>query len=226
MIAALAVAAPLQVLLAAIGRGDLVPPRFLTLIGWIAGLRIRVEGQPVPGRVLLIANHVSWLDILALAGRARTAFVAQGGLAAHPVLKWLCDQNGTVFIARERRSTVTEQVAQVRAALAERRLAIFPEGTTSDGREMLPFKSALLSAVFEVGSSVSIQPVALDYEEAPDIAWLTGEAGLANVRRILARSRPIRLTIHFLDPLSGKALADRKAMAVSARKAIDACLPL
>lgn len=226
MVAAFAVAAPLQLLLSAAGRRNMVPPPFLALIGWIAGLRVRVRGDIAPGKLLLISNHVSWLDILALAGASRTSFVAQGGLAGHPFLKWLCDQNDTVFIARERRGTVAGQIEQVRRALERRRLTIFPEGTTSDGREMLPFKSALLSAVFEVGDTVTIQPVALDYEDAPEIAWINGEPGMANVKRILARTRPIRLTIHFLEPLAGAALTDRKAMAATARAAIDACLPL
>lgn len=226
MIGLFTIVAPAQVFLALIGCRGLLPPPFLALIGWLAGVRLRVEGKPAPGTLLLLGNHVSWLDILALAGASRTAFVAHGGLAAHGFLRWLCEQNGTVFIARERRGTVIRQVRQVREALAHRPLTIFPEGTTSDGVRLLPFKSALLSAVEGLGAAVTVQPVALAYEDAAAIAWLNGEPGMNNVRRILARTRPVRLTIRFLEPLSGPALADRKAMAQAAQSAISQALAL
>lgn len=216
-------AGPAQLVMSAAGRRDLLPPAFLATIGWLAGLRVQIEGKPPPGRLLLVANHLSWLDVLALAGATRTAFVAHGGLAGHGMLKWLCDQNDTVFVARERRGTVGGQIAQVRAALTCRRLAIFPEATTADGRTLLPFKSALLAAA-EGDCDLSVQPVALAYDEAGAIAWLDGEPGLANVRRILARTRPVRLTIRLLDPLTGATRQDRKSMAAAAEQAIARAL--
>ena len=218
-------AGPLHLLLSALGGRGLVPPPFLATIGWLSGLRVRVEGKPASGTLLMLANHLSWLDILALAGATRSAFVAHGGLAAHGFLKWLCDQNETEFIAREQRGTVGRQVTQVRAALARRRLTIFPEGTTSDGISLLAFKSSLLSAV-DGATEVTVQPVALAYEEAAEIAWLTNEPGMANVRRILSRTRSVRLTIRFLEPLSGSELRDRKAMAAAAQAAIAEALAL
>ena len=204
------------------GRRDLVPPVFLAGIGRLAGLRVRIEGRPAPGRLLLVANHVSWLDILALAGAIRAAFVAHAGLAGSTPLRWLCEQNDTVFITRERRGTVAAQVSQVEAALARRRLVIFPEGTTGDGRGLRPFKSALLSAAERSGEggALQVQPVALAYAEARAIAWVEAEAGLHNVLRILGRTRPVRLTVRFGEPLRGTQLADRKAMAGAAQAAI------
>jgi len=212
-----------QLLLTGLGQRALIPPHFLRGVGWLAGLRVRREGRLRPGKLLLVANHTSWLDILALAGVSRSAFVAQGGLAGHRFLKWLCDQNDTLFIARDRRGTVAGQVAQVRGALARRRMTIFPEGTTSDGTALLPFKSALLSAV-EGSGDVTVQPVALDYREAPAIAWHGEEPDGANVLRILARIRPIRVTARFLEPLSGSELADRKSMAAAAQQRIAGAL--
>lgn len=219
------VAGPLHLLLSATGRRGVVPAPFLAAIGWLAGLRIGVEGKPAHGTVLILANHLSWLDILALAGSSRSAFVAHAGLSSHGFLKWLCDQNDTVFITREQRGTVGGQVTQVREALARRRLTIFPEGTTSNGVTLLPFKSSLLSAVDGLTDEV-VQPVALDYEEAAEIAWLDGEPGMDNVRRILARTRPVRLTIRFLPPLSGAAMRNRKTMAAAAQAAIAEALAL
>jgi 1-acyl-sn-glycerol-3-phosphate acyltransferase len=205
------------------GRRDVVAPTFLGVVGWLCGLRVQVIGAPAGGPLLLVANHVSWLDILALAGTARSAFVAHAGLASHGFLKWLCEQNDTEFVTRERRGSVTGQVAQVRNALARRRLTIFPEGTTSNGRTLLPFKSSLLSSA-ELAADITVQPVALDYTEAPAIAWLDEEAGLANVHRILQRRSPVHLTIHFLPPLAGEDRCDRKAMAAAAQEAIARAL--
>jgi lyso-ornithine lipid O-acyltransferase len=215
---------PLHAAVMAAGRRQLVPPLFLATMGRIAGLRVRTEGAAHPG-ALLLANHVSWLDILALARTSRSRFVAHSGLTVHGGLKWLCEQNDTVFIARDRRGTVSQQVEQVRAALGRRPITIFPEGTTNDGRELRPFKSSLLSAVEPLAGEVPIQPVALDYRDAAEIAWHGEEPGMANVQRILARER-VDLTIRFLAPLSGAALADRKAMTAAAQEAITQALRL
>lgn len=215
-------ALPIHALARASGRPGLVPPAFLGAIGRLSGLRLTIEGQPAPGPVLLAGNHISWLDILALGGAGKAAFAAQGGLAGNPLLRWLCQQNHTVFLARDRRASVARQVAQLHEALARRpRLVLFPEGTTGPGRGLLPFKSALFSVAEQGG--VAVQPVALAYRDAPDIAW-GEEPGLANARRLLARPGHIALTIRFLDPLEGRALAHRKSMAIAARMAIDKAL--
>lgn len=225
MLAWTALVVPIHLLFRLAGRPWLVPPTYLCGLGWLAGLRFEVEGKPRP-HALLLANHLSWLDIMALAAASRTAFVAHSGLTVSPALKWLCEQNGTVFVTRDRRHTVAGQVAQVREALGERRLTIFPEGTTSDGREMLPFKSALLSALTDLPAGVPVQPVALDYEDAKAIAWVGAEPGLRNAATILSRTRPVHLTLRFLPPLAGVALADRKATAAAARAAIARALAL
>ena len=216
---------PLHVLMKALGVREAIPPLFLGAMGRLAGLRVRTAGTPRRG-ALFIANHVSWLDILALAGTSRAIFVAHSGLAGHGGLKWLCEQNDTVFIARDRRGSVAGQVQQVRDALGSRPVVIFPEGTTDDGSALLPFRSALLSAVEPLAGQIAIQPVALDYEDAAAIAWHGAEPGMANVRRILGRRGGVRLTIRFLEPLAGAALADRKAMTAAAQAAIAAALRL
>ena len=210
-----------------LGRRDAVPPLFLSGVGWLAGLRIRLSGRPAAGKVLLIANHVSWLDIMALARAARAIFVAKVDLAGHGFLKFLCEQNDTVFITRDQRGTVKQQIDLVREAIAERPLVIFPEGTTGDGKTLAPFKSSLLAAAERLEAEdarVVIQPVALAYREASAIAWTVGEAGLDNVMRLLARIRPIDLNVRFCEPLHGSQLADRKAMAQASRQAIETAL--
>jgi len=211
--------------LSLLGPREFVPPLFLGFMGRVAGLRVLTEGTPRKG-ALFLANHVSWLDILALAGTGRAILVAHSGLKVHGGLKWLCEQNDTVFITRHQRGTVAAQVEQVRSALGERPVAIFPEGTTNDGTALLPFKSSLLSAVEPLAGTVPIQPVALDYADSAEIAWFGDEPGMANVRRILARPGRVELTIRFLEPLAGDALANRKAMTAGAQEAIAGALRL
>jgi len=100
-------------------------------------------------------------------------------------------------------------------------LTIFPEGTTSDGTGLLPFKSSLLSALEPLPPGVAVQPVLLDFgSEAADIAWVGEEHGLDNFLRLLARRRPITLTVHFLPVLHGAELTNRKTMAQASREAI------
>lgn len=204
------------------GRRDRVPPHFLRLVGRAAGLRVRVEGGPLAG-ALLLSNHVSWLDIFALAGVSRGIFVAKRELAANGVVKWFCDQNETVYIARER-GAVTGEVAQVREALGERPLVIFPEGTTGDGIALLPFRSSLLSAVEPLAGEVPVQPVALNYRDAAEIAWFGDEPALVNLRRILSRAGRLNVTVEFLNPLSGPDLASRKTIAAAAQRAVAGAL--
>jgi 1-acyl-sn-glycerol-3-phosphate acyltransferase len=210
-----------------LGRGRNPWPRaFLGSIASIAGVRITITGERVDQGTFLLINHVSWIDIPALAGATGTAFVAHDGLADVPLLRWLCEMNETIFIARHDRSSIARQVAQVREAVRNTRpLTIFPEGTTSDGTALLPFKSSLLSALDPLPNGIAVRPVLLDYgDEAADIAWVGEEPGLDNFIRILARARSVKLTVHLLPPLSGDALANRKTMTAAAHEALSARL--
>jgi lyso-ornithine lipid O-acyltransferase len=219
---------PLYYLAKLAGGRNAVPPLFLAGIGWIAGVRLRTNGQKVRRGAFLLANHVSWIDVPALAATTGSAFVGHDGLASMPLLKWLCKMNETVFVARHDRTSVADQVAQVRTAVSDTgALTIFPEGTTSDGTGLLPFKSSLLSALEPVPRGVAVQPVLLDYgSEAADISWIGEEHGLDNFLRILARRRPIDLTVRFLPVLTGAALTNRKTMATAAREAMLRALNL
>lgn len=198
------------------------PRRFLAGIAGIAGVRIAMIGTPPRGGAFLLANHVSWIDIPVLSATTGTAFVGHDGLAAMPLLRWLCAMNDTVFVARHDRASVAGQVQQVREALRDTgALAIFPEGTTSDGTGLLAFKSSLLSALVPVPPLIAVHPVWLDYgPDSASLAWVGEEHGWANFRRILARREPLPVTVHFLPALDGEALANRKTMAAQAREAI------
>ncbi len=219
MIALLVACIPLYYIFRLTGRRNPVAPFFLGGVAWIAGVEIEVTGTRHRRGVFLLANHVSWIDVPALAAVTGAAFVGHDGLASMPVLRWLCAMNDTVFVARHDRATVATQVGQVRSAIKDSgALVIFPEGTTSDGTGLLAFKSSLLSALDPVPPGIAVQPVLLDYgDEAAEISWIGEEHGLDNFKRILARGRAVRLRLHFLPPLAGEALANRKTMATAAR---------
>lgn len=222
MLIALAVCVPLYYLLKPFVRHNPASRAFLALVGAFSGLRITVVGKRPRGSAFLLANHVSWLDIPALAHVAGSAFIAHDGLADIGALRRLCEMNRTVFIARHDRTSVAAQIEQIGAAIDDGgALTLFPEGTTSDGTGLLAFKSSLLSALTPVPPGVAIYPVWLDYgPETADIAWVDEEPGTANFLRILARLTPLQLTVHILPELAGAQLENRKTMAASAQDAI------
>ena len=199
------------------------PRLLLGTIGRIAGARPTIAGKPLKRDVFFVANHASWLDILVLAGATGTAFIAKGELARVPLIGWLCRLNHTVFVNRGDRNAIAGQVAQVRDALDTGwSLAIFPEGTTGDGRALLPFKAPLLSALDPPPPRVRVQPVRIDYAAVSEIAWVGDESGFANVRRILARPGGIPVALRFLDPFDPAQVGNRKVIAAEARARIEA----
>ena len=198
------------------------PRHFLAGIARIAGVTIKLSGE-LPGTgEFLLANHVSWIDVPAIAAATGSAFVAHDGLGALPLLRWLCAMNDTVLVARHDRASVHRQVEQVREAIRDTgALTIFPEGTTSDGTGLLRFKSSLLSALEPLPAGIAVRPVVLDYGvEAAAIAWIGTEHGLDNFKRIVARSKPIVLNVRFLPILAGEALINRKTIAAAAEAEI------
>jgi 1-acyl-sn-glycerol-3-phosphate acyltransferase len=197
------------------------PRRFLGWVARAAGMRVRIVGTPLQRDVLFLANHLSWLDILVLAGASGTAFVAKAEVGEVPLVGWLAGLNNTVFVARTERSGVRGQADALRGALASGQpVALFPEGTTDGGPDILPFRASLLAALFPPLPGVRVQPVALDYGVAAhDLAWVGDEAGLANVKKVLTRRATTLVTVQFLAPVDPRA-GDRKALARAARDEI------
>lgn len=195
------------------------PRRFLGLCARICGARARVVGLPLRRGTVILSNHVSWLDILLLAGTADAVFVAKAELARTPLVGWLASLNATIYVDRGARSAIGEQVDAIRGALGRRPVAIFPEGTTGDGVTLLPFKSALLASLDPPPPGIRVQPIRIDYGRAtPDIAWVD-EPALHNVRRVLSR-RSFDVTLTFAEPFAPA--GTRKAVAAEARRRIEA----
>jgi 1-acyl-sn-glycerol-3-phosphate acyltransferase len=206
-----------------IGRSPM-PRLFLAAAARICGARVSAIGRPLAPHSLIIANHASWLDILVLAGATGTRFVSKAEVRDHPLLGWLADQNDTLYVERQDRRAVHSQAADVAAALADDRpLALFPEGTTGDGRTLLPFRPALLAAVAPAPPGTEVRPVAIDYGAMRTaIGWTDEESGQANALKLLGRRGSFAVVVRLLDPLPPG--EDRKAMARDARAAIAAAL--
>ena len=202
------------------------PRLFLGTVGRIAGARVMRQGEPMRRNVVYISNHINWIDILAIAGQSGSAFVAMSEIETVPVLGWLASLNRTIYVSRTDRSGVAGQVDHLRKALADIwSVTIFPEGTTNDGRSLLPFKSSLLKILEPPPEGVVVQPLMLDYGAVgPEIAWLGVERGKDNALRVLARRGTFRLTVHFLEPFRPDAFPGRKAIAAESRKRIAAAL--
>lgn len=202
------------------------PRLFLGTAARICGARARPVGVPLRRDVFFIANHLNWIDILALAGQSGTAFVAKEELARAPLVGWLCTLNRTVFVKRENRMGVAEQINQLRDALADNwSIAVFPEGTTTDGQSLLPFKTPMLRVLEPPPPGVLVQPVMLFYGAvAEEIGWIGQESGLNNVKRLLARRGSFELQVHFLEPFHPRDFPGRKAIAAESRKRIEQAL--
>jgi 1-acyl-sn-glycerol-3-phosphate acyltransferase len=202
------------------------PQIFLGYAAACCGVRVRVEGEPIRDKVLVVANHVSWLDILILGGAAPVNFVARGDVEDWPVIGWAAGLNDTIFVAREVRSKVKDQADTLRAALADGgAVALFPEGTTGGGRELLPFRASLFASLFPPLDGLRVQPVAIDYGAAlDDILWIGEESFGVNAKRILARPGTTRVILRFLAPIDPREAGDRKALAARSREEISQAL--
>ena len=205
-------------------------------IGWWSrgllrsiGVQLVVEGEFRAGANLLTANHVSWLDIAAVhAVCPRARFVSKADVRHWPLLGWLIGAVGTLFIERERKRDALRVVHQVAEALrGGQSVAVFPEGTTGDGRSLLPFHANLLQAA--IAAEVPVQPVALRYTEpgidwSPAVSWL-GATTLVHSVWAIACARGVQVRVRVL-PARGSAHADRRALAQKLREDIATALDL
>ncbi|WP_375383232.1 lysophospholipid acyltransferase family protein [uncultured Sphingomonas sp.] len=220
--ALLIVCVPLHYLWRLCGARSPWPRRFLGLVARIVGARARVVGTPLTDHVVFVSNHLSWIDILLIAGATGSAFVAKAELAGSPLIGWLCRLNDTIFIDRADRMGIAGQVARLRDALATGRpVTVFPEGTTGDGVALLPFKAGMLAALDPPPAGVSVQPVRIDYGAASaDLTWTGGEHGVDHARRVLRRRGSFVATLRFL-PAFDPAGMGRKVIAAEARRLME-----
>lgn len=180
------------------------------------GLQLQVQGSFSPGAKLVVANHISWLDIMAVHAVCPEArFVSKADVQAWPLVNRLVAAAETLYIQRESRRDALRVVHQMSEALgAGDTVAVFPEGTTGNGRELLPFHANLLQAAIAAGAPV--QPVALRYADrwqavSPSAEFL-GETTLLQSLWRLACGEGLVARLQVL-PLQGSEHADRRRLA-------------
>ncbi len=235
------IAAGIQALLLVVpGRAKVVFARvYWAMFARLIGLQVRVVGVPAAKgrgrRVIYAANHCSWLDIPVLGGRLEACFVSKDEIARWPGVSLVARLGRTVFVTRQRGATGRERDAMRSRLAAGDDLLLFPEGTSSDGGRVLPFRSAFFSVAEtdKAGGEVPplIQPVSVVYDRLGGLptrratraafAWY-GDMDLASHFWHLAKRRGMRVTVLMHPPLDPKDFANRKLLAQAAWDAVAA----
>jgi 1-acyl-sn-glycerol-3-phosphate acyltransferase len=183
----------------------------------VLGVRVRRRGPaPRPGG-LLVANHVSWLDILALVALDEPRLVAKREVHGWPGIGWLAAATGTIFVDRGRPRSLPGTVAEVGAALrAGRSVAVFPEGTTFCGAARGRFRPAMFQAAIDAGAPVV--PVAITYDSTA-AAFVGADTLWSSVRRV-AGLRSLTVTLILAPALRPAPGADRRVLARAAQASV------
>lgn len=195
------------------------PRLFLLSVSWSFGIATATTGKRIRKNIFYAANHHSWIDIPVISGVTGCTFVANDGISKWPLVGWLCRINNTIFVSRENRLSVGDQVDDLRQAMnRDQPVTIFPEGTTHDGTGLLPFKPSLFAALVPPPPGMLVQPVFLTYgRHTSRICWVGDEGVIANFYRLLSYVRPVTATMHFLEPLDPAQYDSRKAISAEVR---------
>lgn len=221
--------APVQLLLMATPARAVVPRLFMQALTRLIGIRLVRHGvrSAKPG-TLTVANHITWADIIVLGAAVDVAFVAKAEVRGWGPVGWLATMAATIYVERERRGRAGAQANAVAERLKDGRpVILFPEGGNSDGRVILPFKSALFAAAEASGAPV--QPVSIAYTRTgpmpvtrralPLIAWV-GDVPLGQHALGFLRLRPVRCELRFHETVLAADFPDRKALAEHCRSVI------
>jgi 1-acyl-sn-glycerol-3-phosphate acyltransferase len=190
------------------------------------GIELEVVGTPAPvGPMLLVANHISWVDILALHSVCPCRFVAKADVERWPLVGTMVTGGGTLYVKRESRRDVLRVMHRMTEALKDGDiLAVFPEGTTSDGNSVLPFHSGLIQAAIAAGAPV--QPVAVQIVDrafgrpSRAVSYMGDESLAGSIWRTL-RARRLCAVVTFGTPQAAEG-RDRHAWARDLRRKIVA----
>ncbi len=208
-----------------------LPHAYHKFVCRLLGIRVHVTGALDPNRpVLLVSNHLSWLDILALSTAAPVSFVAKSEVGTWPFVSLLAKLQRTVFVDRSRRTLVKDKAGEIAERLAQGdNIVLFAEGTSSDGNRILPFRSSLFSAASiapnaanDNGPEAVVQNVAIAYthlhglpilrHERPMVAWY-GEMDMLSHAWNVLKNGPLDVTIRLGEPVRLDTLRDRKELA-------------
>ncbi len=193
----------------------------------LLGLGYRIEGTPMTARGAVVANHASWLDIFALNAGQRVYFVAKSEVAGWPGIGLLAQVTGTVFITRDPRSARAQTDTFAARLLAGHQLLFFPEGTSTDGLRVLPFKTTLFEAFLtpELRHDLMIQPVSVIYTAPPGqdprfYGWWGDMSFGAHLAHVLAAPRQGNVRVIYHPALRVDAYPNRKSLAAALETAV------
>ena len=191
----------------------IAPERRRALMGWWSGKLLRilnvhahVRGEgPAAGAVMIAANHVSWLDIFLISSVRPTRFIAKGEVRDWPIVGWIADKAGTLFVRRGQWRDTARINAKVHEALVEGDcLGLFPEGFTTEGDTLLCFHAALFAPA--VANRALVRPTAIRYTK-PDGALcreasFIGERSFMESLALIIGERRIDANLEFGEPIA------------------------
>ena len=190
---------------------------------WVFGMRVRRVGAPLPGGTMFVANHLSWVDIIALHSQHMMGFIAKAEIRGWQLIGWLATAGESIFLQRGNPNSLTDVMTEMSARLRDgHAVAAFPEGGTRDGRELGAFHARIFTAA--VDADAPVQPVALCFgtrcEAQQVVAFARGEHFVGNLLRLLGEP-PRAVTVCFLDPILHTEQEGRRGIATLARARIE-----
>ena len=187
---------------------------------WLCGLKLMVEGTPMPMAGARVANHSSWADIFVLRSAAQMYYVAKSEVRSWPLMGMIGAHTGTMFIDRDPRQAKKQEAMFLERLENGDRLVFFPEGTSSDSLRVLPFKSTLFSAFMQpaVADHMWLQPVSVVYHPQDGLAanffgWWGEMPFGAHLWQVFGRSTRSRVWVIFHDAVRAADFPDRKTLA-------------
>ncbi len=189
----------------------------------VFGMRVRGQGIPQAGGTMFVANHVSWIDIIALHSQHMMGFIAKAEIRRWPVVGWVSSHGETIYLHRGNAHSLGDVMAEMAERLrAGRAVAAFPEGGTRDGRELGAFHARIFTAA--VVADATVQPVALCFgtrcQAQHIVAFAPGESFVGNFLRLLGEP-PRPVTVCFLEPILHAEHEGRRGIASLARARIE-----
>jgi len=221
------------VLITVLFAGIWQPAFYPRLVSWwlgkagrIVGVTVKVVGKPAEQAVLMVANHISWLDIPLLGGVTNARFLSKQEVRQWPVIGWLAAKSGTLFITRGKAGAAAQAATTILQTLqAGSSVLLFPEGTTTTGDNVGTFHARLFAPAFDANAAV--QPIVVRYPGLdglthPVVPYVGQQSLWDNLKALLAEAN-IQVEIHFL-PLMTTTGTDRRALAAACEQRIRAVI--
>ena len=179
---------------------------------WILGLKIHVTGKIPQGTQLLVANHISWHDIVVVQSLLATGFIGKHEIRNWPLIGWLAYQGNTLFVQRGRHKSFEKiHAAMTKRLLAKQNIMLFPEGTTTTGESVKSFRSRLFEPAIRL--SMPIQPITIWYrsknQSCSELSFTGGESFFSHLLRTLGEPQ-IDVYLHFCKPITTNRDDDRR----------------